>query len=262
MLIDYHVHTARCGHAAGETVDYLRVAEEMGLAEIGFSDHMPLLHTVDSRLTMGLDDLPHYVGEIRDIAEVTEIAVRLGIEADYIPETVDELGRVIAGQPFDYVLGSIHFLERWGFDDEIHIAGYDGRDPDELYELYFKTVLDAVETGLFDILAHPDLIKKFDILPQRDLTEYYDELATAMAKRDMAVEVSTAGLRKPVAEIYPTAEFLRICRGRDVPVTLGSDAHAPDEVAYRFDLAVDLLESVGYTELAVYRRRERSSLSI
>lgn len=262
MPIDYHIHTARCGHARGAMSEYLSRAEALGLAEIGFADHLPLLHAVDPSLTMGRDELPIYIEEVAGLAATAALPVRLGIEADYVPEAVEQLRAVLSEHPFDYVLGSVHFLDGWAFDDPRHISGYEGRDHQELYEQYFAAVVEAVETGLFDILAHPDLIKKFDILPKADLAAHYEGLAGAVARQGMAIEVSTAGLRKPVGEVYPTEEFLSVCRRHDIPVTLGSDAHAPEEVGYRFAAAVDLLSRVGYTEVATFSERRRSSLSL
>lgn len=262
MAVDYHIHTARCGHARGEMAEYLARAEALGLSELGFADHLPLLHMVDDSLTMSLDELPAYVEDVRATASKAAIPVRLGIEADYVPETRDELTELIGAYPFDYVLGSVHFLDGWAFDDPRRIAGYDGKDPDALYDAYFEAAIDAVNSGLFDVLAHPDLIKKFAILPEADLSAHYEALADAVAGQGVAVEVSTAGLRKPVGEIYPTREFLRVCRLRDVPVTLGSDAHAPEEVGYEFASAVALLRSVGYAEIATFAGRRRSSLSL
>lgn len=262
MLVDYHIHTARCGHATGDMAEYLVHALEVGLAEVGFADHLPLLHTVDPTLSMSRQELPGYVDEVKQLSDAAPLPVRLGIEADYMPETVDELARLLDAHPFDYVLGSVHFLGEWGFDDPRELAGYENRHHVELYDEYFATAIDAVSSGLFDVLAHPDLIKKFDILTPIDLTQHYEQLAEAVAAADMAVEVSTAGLRKPVGEIYSTAAFLSMCRCHAIPVTLGSDAHAPEEVAHRFNDAVDLLAHVGYTEIATFSGRRRSLLAI
>ncbi len=262
MLADFHIHTSRCGHASGQMVEYVREAEEVGLAQMGFSDHMPLLHKVDPSLSMSLTDLAAYVDEARDMAEIGWIPVRVGIEADYVPGTEDEIEQILDSYRFDFVLGSVHFIDEWGFDDPRQLAGYEGRDPHEIYESYFGLVLDAARSGLFDVLAHPDLVKKFAILPPVDLRPYYEEVAKAAAENGLAIEVSTAGLRKPVHEIYPSRELLEICRREAVPVMLGSDAHAPGEVAYHFDDAIDLLESVGYTEISVFEQRQRSALSL
>lgn len=262
MAADYHIHSVRCGHAKGKMVDYVRKAEEIGLREVGFADHMPLLHTVDEHLSMSRDELPEYVNDVQELGRSADLPVKLGIEADWVPETATKLAELIGAYPFDYVLGSVHFIDGWGFDDPRHVAGYEGKDPQDVYRRYFEAVVDAAGSGLFDVLAHPDLIKKFGILPPIDLSAHYEDVARAAAAADIAVEVSTAGLRKPVGEIYPTVEFLKVCRRLGVPVCLGSDAHAPEEVGYRFDAAARLLADVGYSEVAVFSARERSSMPI
>lgn len=262
-LVDYHLHTRRCGHAAGELEDYVRRARELGLSEVGFSDHFPLLHIKDPSLSMGLDELPDYVREIMDLAaRVSRPKIRLGIEVDYMVEHARELGEMISAYPFDYVIGSVHFLEGWGFDDPRYVDGYRGRDLYSLWELYFQVLGDAAESGLFDLLAHPDLIKKFGFRPRGSVRRIYEECLDRVAEAGVVVEVSTAGLSKPVGEMYPGEEFLRLCRERDIPVTLGSDAHDPQEVGRDFHLAVEVLEEVGYREIVTFEGRRRSFLPL
>ncbi len=262
-LVDYHLHTRRCGHAAGELEDYVRRARRLGLSEIGFSDHFPLLHIQDPSLSMALDELPDYVREVKDLAaRVSRPRIRLGIEVDYVAERIRELTEILDDYPFDYVTGSVHFLEGWGFDDPRNLDGYRGRDLFSLWELYFQVLGDAAECGLFDLLAHPDLIKKFGFRPRGSMRRIYEECLDRVAAADVVVEVSTAGLRKPAGEIYPGEEFLRLCRERDIPVTLGSDAHDPREVGQDFHLAVEVLERVGYREIVSFERRQRSFLPL
>jgi histidinol-phosphatase (PHP family) len=262
-LVDYHVHTARCGHAEGRLEDYVARAMEVGLREIGFSDHLPLLHMVDASLSMSLEELPLYVGEVIDLRGVfPDIMIRLGIEADYIPETARQLPSLLAAYPFDYVTGAVHFVDGWGFDDPRNLGGYEGRDLLSLWERYFELLGDAAESGLFDILAHPDLIKKFGFRPGEDVSHLYATCLDRVARSGIAVEVSTAGLRKPVGEIYPSEDFLRLCREREIPVALGSDAHRPREVGQDFEQALRLLRRVGYEEIAAFKGRERTFLPL
>ncbi len=257
-LIDHHLHTSRCGHAEGRLDEYARVAEEKGLAGIGFSDHFPLLHARDATLTMGIEELPAYVQEVRELREAfPRLCVKLGIEVDYLPETVDLLGEYLHSYPFDYVMGSVHFIDGWGFDDPRNLEGYRGRDLFSLWKRYFELVGDAAESGFFDLLAHPDLIKKFGFRPRSDVSRLYEECLDRVAAAGTVVEVSTAGLRKPVKEIYPGEEFLHMCLERGIGVALGSDAHRPEEVGYGFGEAVGLLRQVGYREVITFRSRER-----
>jgi histidinol-phosphatase (PHP family) len=257
-LVDYHLHTPRCGHAQGRPGSYVERARQLGLAEVGFADHLPLLHLRDPHLSMGLEELPLYLEEVQELRELyPDIPIRLGIEADYVPGELERLRELLSGRPFDYVYGSVHYLDGWGFDDPRYIDGYRGRDLRRLYLRYFEVLGDAAECGLFDILAHPDLIKKFGFRPPGDLSELYEDCLLRVAASGLAVEVNTAGLRKPAQEIYPHPDFLRRCRELDIPVTLGSDAHAPEEVGRDFEPAALMLEEAGYEEIAVFEGRRR-----
>lgn len=262
-LVDYHLHTERCGHAEGTMADYVRRSVRLGLREVGFSDHFPLLHTDDPTLSMGLGDLPSYMDEVRGLRpDFQGIEIRLGIEVDYVPGTLARLRAILGEHDFDYVLGSVHFVDGWGFDDPRYVEGYEERDLYGLWSRYFELLGDAAECGLFDVLAHPDLIKKFGYRPSGDVTGLYGMCLDRVSKAGVAVEVNTAGLRKPVGEIYPSEHFLRMCRERDIPVTLGSDAHSPIDVGRDFHKALDLLRRVGYGEILTFENRTRFPLRL
>ncbi len=257
-LVDYHLHTPRCGHATGSLDDYVRTGLERGLAEMGFADHLPLVHMHDDTLSMPVAELPAYVAEVLELGRrYPEAALKLGIEADFVPTHLDRIASLVASQPFDYVIGSVHFIDGWGFDDPRFLNGYRERDLPKLWRRYFELLGDAAESGLFDILAHPDLIKKFGMRPDVDMGEIYADCVQRIAASDVAIEVSTAGLRKPVGEIYPAPEFLRLCCEAGIPVALGSDAHGPGEVAYAFDMLPDFLAACGCRQIAVFEGRVR-----
>lgn len=262
MLVDYHCHTARCGHAEGTVEEYVRRARTLGLREVGFADHLPQYFLPPDRRDPGLamadHELPGYVAEVRAAASaVAGVAVRLGCEADYIPGREADLVGYLRAHPFDYVIGSVHYLDGWGFDNPAYLDGYVGRNRGELIVSYFRLVQQAAMSGLFDIVAHPDLIKKFGPRLPPGLTPLYEQTVRAIKKADVCVEVNTAGLRHPVNEIYPTAEFLRLCRAYGVPVCLGSDAHRPADVGAGLHEALALLREVGYREIALFRNRRR-----
>lgn len=262
-MVDYHLHTSLCGHAEGELDDYVCRALEIGLAEAGFCDHFPLLHIQDPTLSMRVEDLPRYLREVRALrARFSDIEIKVGIEVDYVPETLPRVSEMLEDLSLDYVMGSVHFLDGWGFDDPRYVDGYRGRDILQLWRRYFQVLGEAAESGEFDVIAHPDLIKKFGYRPPGEVTDIYEACLDRLAEAGVTVEVNTAGLRKPVGEIYPTEEFLRMCREREIPVTLGSDAHAPHEVGADFGAALELLRRVGYEEIAVFRDRRRSSFSL
>ncbi len=262
-LADYHLHTPRCGHARGEMRLYVERALELGLEEVGFADHFPLLHLRDPHLTMDLEEVPLYIADIEELRRAFPgVPIRLGIEADFVPEEAERLGELLSRYPFDYVYGSVHYLDGWGFDDPRYIDGYGDRDLHEIYRRYFQVLGDAAECGLFDILAHPDLVKKFGFRPEKDITDLYEDCLGRIAASGLAVEVNTAGLRKPVREMYPHPDFLRRCRELGIPATLGSDAHAPEEVGADFDLAVLMLKEAGYEEIVLFEGRKRRPMPL
>ncbi|MEW6446744.1 MAG: histidinol-phosphatase HisJ family protein [Bacillota bacterium] len=267
VLVDYHLHTRRCGHATGRLAEYVRFAEIRGLREIGFADHIPQYflppHRRDPGLAMTEQELEAYVREVEGAAAASkEISVRLGIEADYSPGQEKKLEAILDRYPFDYVLGSVHYLSGWGFDNPSEVQGYSERDIDALYVEYFGLIRQMATTGLFDVVAHPDLLKKFGYRPRGNIHSLYEETVRVIAAAGLVVEVNTAGLRQPVEEIYPAPAFLELCYRYEVPVTLGSDAHRPEDVGRDFDRAEALLRKVGYREVAVFEKRRRTFLPL
>ncbi|MFH1688663.1 MAG: histidinol-phosphatase HisJ family protein [Candidatus Eisenbacteria bacterium] len=258
-LVDYHIHTKLCGHAIGEPIDYVREAVKRGLTEIGFADHMPLLRISDEHLTMGPHQLPQYVSLIEELRGAAGgITVRLGIEMDYFPGQMDEIWAAAADIDFDYVYGSVHYIDGWGFDDSRRLSSYQGRDPDEVYVEYFALFCEAAREGGFDIMAHPDLVKKHGIVSRVPIDHLYEAAALALSEAGVAIEVNTSGLRVRAVEPYPSLSFLKLCARHGVAVTLGSDAHAPRQVGMDFDIAVRMLEKAGIKEIATFERRKRS----
>ena len=249
-LPDYHTHTQRCGHASGQPHEYVLAAQAQGLLHLGVADHLPLLPEPDPELTMDRADLPAYVAEVMALKARFPGYVLLGIEADYRPHTVAGVSELLAAHPFDYVIGSVHFLDDWGFDDSRYISAYKDRDIDQVWIQYFQLIGDAAESRLFTVLGHLDLVKKFGYRPTRALDEELDHLVDRIARSEILVEINTAGLHRPAAEAYPTLDILRrLCRA-GVPVTFGSDAHQPEHVGRDFAHAVESARAAGYTTFA------------
>lgn len=270
-MIDMHVHTRRCRHAQGSVEDVLAAARQRGLRYLGFAEHLPLPSALvdhDPRAAsyaMPEAELPDYVAEVMAVAADERDRgprVLLGVEADLHPGNEAHVRRLLSSARFDFVLGSVHYIDGWAFDDPDLIEGYDRWDPDRLWARYFEDLAAAAASGIADAIAHPDLPKKFGCSPRTDPRELYEAFADAVADAGVAVEVSTAGLRKPCAEIYPAPDLLAALNRRGVPVTIGSDAHAPDEVGYAYDAAVAALIAAGYREAVVIvgRRMEEVPL--
>jgi len=247
---DYHTHTSLCGHAAGRPDEYVRAAQVLGLLALGVADHLPLLPEPDPGLSMSVTDLEGYVAEVQALKHAYPGYVLLGVEADYRPHTVSDVHSLLDAYPFDYVIGSVHHLGDWGFDDPGQTDEYDDRDIDEIWIDYFQLVGDAADSGLFTILGHLDLVKKFGYRPTRVLALELDHLVERIARAGVVVEINTSGLHRPAKEAYPTLDILRRLCDAGVPVTFGSDAHDPAEVGRDFDHAVELARAAGFQEFA------------
>lgn len=247
-----------CGHANGTIDEMVEAAVELGLNEIGIADHMPLFYFLDPQLAMAPEEVPLYVERVLEVKEsfTDRIVVRLGIEADYDPATMEERVRELEKYPWDYVIGSVHILNGWVFDDPRALDGYEGLDIDQFYIDYLATVEDMVDTGIYDIVGHVDLAKKFDFRPTIDLSPYYRKILEKMAARGTCYEVNSAGLRWPAKEMYPAPQFIETAASMRVPVTLGSDAHTPADVARDFDKSVALIKAAGYDRMAFFEGRK------
>lgn len=254
MLIDYHMHT-RLTDGTLEPVDYARVALSRGIDEIGCSDHAPLGDR-DTDWTMKLADLDTYVGWVRDAQrQFPQLSIKLGLEVDFFPGREGWIRELAARHPWDFFLGSVHFVGDFPVDRSA--ADWKDQDVPQRWQQYFELWEQAARSKLFDSLAHPDLPKKFGYRPAGDRTATYQRVLRAVKAADGAIEVSTAGLRKPCREIYPAEDFLRIARQLDIPITFGSDAHIPEDTGADFDKAVELARRCGYDKLSRFTLRKR-----
>jgi histidinol-phosphatase (PHP family) len=270
MLTDYHVHLRPDGDdspasryfTAANAEHYREVAESRGVAELGVAEHV---HRFTAALDVwqhpfwresAVDDLDRYVEFVRE-----ETDLKLGLEADYIRGRDGKMGALLDKHDWDYVVGSVHFLgdHAVDFDDETDIWRYE-MTPERVWTRYFEALAESATCGLFDIISHPDLVKiwgKGRPYPEKDLRYFYEPAVEAMLEGGVAMEVSTAGLRKPVGEIYPSRAFLEMAVDAGIPIALSSDAHVPEQLAFRYEDAVKVLEEVGVKELAVFEKRQR-----
>lgn len=272
MLSDYHTHlrtdeleaTAEDHFTAANAARYRQAADERGIAELGVSEHVYRFaqaldvwqHPFWERYAH--DDLDAYCQFVREQTDL-----RLGVEADFVPGAEDRMANLLEAHDFDYVMGSVHFIRDHAVDMEDYSVWDTGRGAEEIWTRYFETIGEAARSGLFDILAHPDLVKIWGPahperpLPEGDLRRYYELAIDGIAESGIAIEVSTAGLRKRAQELYPAPAFLQMCLEAGAPVALSSDAHRPEDIGADYEAALELLESMGVGELCVFERRAR-----
>jgi histidinol-phosphatase (PHP family) len=256
---DYHVHTALCRHAEGTPEEYVAHAARLGLEALCFTDHVPTPTGYDPDNRMALEDYPRYLELLRPFRTRTQPRVLVGVEADYHPGCEAYLRDWLPAQPFDLVLGSVHYIGDWGFDNPAELAAWSRADVTAVWREYFALLAALAATRLFDVVGHPDLPKKFGHrLPDATLRELAAPALDAVARAGMALELNTAGLRKAAREIYPSALFLGLAHEHAIPICFGSDAHRPQDVGAAFAEAVALARAAGYTRRAVYAGRARS----
>jgi histidinol-phosphatase (PHP family) len=255
--VDYHMHTPLCGHAVGQPHEYVEQALKVGLAEIGFSDHAPLVSHEDARYTMNRAQLPLYHQMMKEVkARYPKFTIKVGLEADYLPGFEKQTKELIDAYPYDFVLGSIHFIDRWAFDDPDEKVKWRDKDINAVYRDYYKLLRQSAECGLFDILGHVDLVKKFGHRASEDLTPEVERTAAVFKNTGITIEINTSGLRKPVAEIYPSLDVLKVYQKHGVPITFSSDSHDPADVGRDYDKARDLALAAGYREYNVFEKRK------
>ena len=269
MLTDYHVHlrpdeldaSPADYFTAANAERYRTVAAERGIQELGVAEHIyrftAALDVWQHPLwrTYSRDDLDDYCAFVRE-----ETDLKLGIEADFVPGREDRMASLLEQREWDYVVGSVHFLGDHAVDYDRYDVWTSGQSPEKVWSTYFDWLGEAARTGMFDILAHPDLVKMWGDdrpRPEGDLRRFYDRAMEGIAESGIAVEVSTAGLRKPVGELYPDRAFLEMVLDAGNPIALSSDAHTPDQLGFRYEDALEALGELGITELAVFDRRER-----
>lgn len=258
---DYHLHTPLCRHAVGEPTDYAQRALELGFTEIGFSDHAPMPRDDFDDWRMRADQLDDYIGRVQAARRrFPHLTIRLGLEVDYLPGQEDWIRELAARHPWDYLIGSVHYIsDNWAVDHPQQLDRWKAHEPFEVWTMYFERLTQAAQSGLFDIIGHADLPKKFGHRPGRDCAALYERFLEAAARAGCAIELNTAGLRKDCREIYPGPELLRRACEHRVPITFGSDAHAPEELGLNFTEAVQLARCAGYTQsLRFADRRARN----
>jgi histidinol-phosphatase (PHP family) len=257
MKVDLHNHTVLCNHATGSVNEYVEAAIAQGTEYFGFADHAPMEYDYDYR--MSFDQIELYEQWVREAQERynEKITVLLGYEVDFLPGYMDD--RVLK-RPCDYLIGSVHFIDEWGFDNPEYIHTYDKMDMDAIYSRYFELIEAMAQSGKFDIVGHLDLLKVFKFFPKTDIRILAKKALVAIKKANMVIEVNVSGLRKPVGEAYPSPLLLESMVELEIPITFSSDAHRADQVGMFSCDIESLVRRFGYSECATYRNRDREMI--
>lgn len=259
MIVDYHMHLRdsqeRIAHNADAVEPFVETARAGAVDEIGLTEHVYYfaqtrsLWTDPYQIARCVYDLDTYVDAVLT-AKQRGLPVKLGLEVDYVRGREDETREILSPYPWDFLLGSVHYVDGLAIDSEPRVSSVLGVE--RSWVMYFEQLAAAAQSGLFDSLSHPDLVKVFG----EHVDDFdYAPVADAIAESGVAIEVSTAGLRKPVGELYPDPRLLAECKQRGIPVTTASDAHVPELVGRDFDQARELLRTAGYTTITVFEQR-------
>ncbi|MGB2553309.1 histidinol-phosphatase [Campylobacter sp. MOP51] len=254
MKVDLHNHTPLCKHAVDEPREYVLEAIKSGCSYFGFSDHAPM--KFDEAYRMSFNQMEIYEREIFNLQDEfkDKIEILLGYEVDFLEGFMDE--RVL-NRKVDYLIGSVHFINGWGFDNPEFIGEYKNKDIDKIWEDYFYCINALARSGKFDIVGHLDLIKVFKFLPKKDVRTIAKDALSAIKKANLVVEINAAGFRKPITEQYPSNLLLEELVNLDIAITFGSDAHAKDQVGLNGQKCEDIAKKFGFSKCACFKNRDK-----
>ena len=256
-MIDLHNHTPLCNHATGTPEEFIQEAIKKDIKIYGFADHAPM--EFDYEYRMGFDDMQNYEEKIKNLKEkYKDIKILVGYEVDFTP-FVDQ--RVLK-RDVDYLIGSVHFLDNWGFDNPEFIKEWDKRDVDDVYKEYFAKIEEMANSKLFNIVGHLDLVKVFGFKPKKNIKDIAKNAIKAIKNSNMVVEINTSGLRKPVKETYPSDELIDMILNEGIDITTSSDAHSPEQVGYKINETIDNIKKLGVTELAYFEKKQKHKIKI
>lgn len=266
MLADYHTHTALCRHAEGWPVDYAAAAAAISLPELGCSDHNPMPEDDFDDWRMARHDLSRYVESVEEARSLhPEMPVRLGLEVDYMEGGDAWLDHLEAAAPWDYLIGSVHYLPGgWDVDNPkwLSLGRWEEQTIEEVWQAYFTAYEQCIRSRRFDFCAHPDLVKKFGHRPAGDLRRYYEPVIEAAVDTGTILEINTAGLRNSAGEQYPSQEFMALLAQAGLPVVISSDAHRPADVGRDFERALAMARTAGFQQTARFQGRQRLLLPL
>jgi histidinol-phosphatase (PHP family) len=262
-MIDYHLHTLFCNHAVGGMECYIKRAIDLGLREICFLDHLTIRKT-EPGLSMTPEEIPYYFNAVQILKQKyrDKIDVKTGLEVDFSPNHTSLYQDIFDTYAFDIIASSLHFPS--DLDIVTHRSGwrYGEKDTDVVYGLYFEQLEKMLEYDYFDVICHIDLIKKYGRKPMRSFQKEWDNILQIIKDKDKTIEINTSGYDHPARDIYPSLEIIRKCYQQRISITMGSDAHRPENVGRHYDRVLPILLSTGYRRLAVFTKRQRTEIQV
>jgi len=273
--IDYHVHTDYTPHATGTVKEYCEMAKKIGIKEIAFTNHLilPKLGTIPrsnlEMATMRVEQIPEYLREIEEARKQFNIKIRFGMEVDYFEDSEAKIEKVISDYPLDFILGSVHYVDGLVISMPPSYSSkiFPGKDIFQLYMKYFSKLKKAVESQLFDVMSHLDIIRKntvqYSNIPFEKYRKQAEAVANSLVDNGVGIEMNTFGYVHPVKDSYPSLEFLKICKNSGVKiVTIGSDAHSPSRLGADLERGIEKLKKAGYEKIYLFNQRKPKELLI
>jgi histidinol-phosphatase (PHP family) len=259
MLINLHNHTTLCNHANGSIEQYIQQAIKTNISYLGFSDHAPM--QFDKKYRMDIKDMPKYEDSVLGYKEKykNDIDILLAYEVDFIDNYMLDC---VLDAKVDYLIGSVHFINKWGFDNPEFIKEYKNKDIDTIWQDYFDSIESMAKSNYFNIVGHLDLIKVFKFLPKKDIKIIAKNAIKAIKKANMVVEINSAGFRKPINEQYPSKQLLQLCFEYDIPITLSSDAHKIEDIDNSLEYVHQLARNIGYNKMVIFKNKEKIFLPL
>lgn len=259
MRVDLHNHTTLCNHATGSMEEYIQKAIALNIDVFGFSEHAPMKNFEDG-YRLKLHEKILYENSVKELKEKysRDIQILLGYEVDFLHG--DYILNEILHSDVDYLIGSVHYLGDWGFDNPEFIDEYSKRDIDEVWKKYFESVESMAKLNCFDIVGHLDLMKVFKFLPNKDIRLIVKNALLAIKKSNMVLEINSAGFRKPINEQYPSRPILELAYELEIPITFSSDAHGVEQIGLYYKDVIELAKDIGYKTCVIFNKRDRKSV--
>ncbi|MCI7485146.1 MAG: histidinol-phosphatase [Helicobacter sp.] len=262
MRVDMHNHTPLCNHATGQPREYLQKAYELGIDIYGFTCHAPM--GFDRAFRMNLKQVDSYIAMLEALREEfrEKIDLRIGLEVDFIKGREDLIESSVLSAKCDYLIGSVHFLGSFGFDNPEFLGHYQGYDQVELWEEYLDSIELCAKSGYFQVIGHFDLLKIFNNPPPQTLRPKIAQTLETIKQSGCIMEINASGLRKPCLEQYPSREILELAFSIGVPITFSSDAHAINHVGFGYETCKNLALDIGYKSIWVHKNKQVQEFEI